>query len=94
MMKEFSRYNLSKPYICYKTTYKVVLNHIYVLDCDIENESCHISFSARDLINCVHNFEGYIDCLFDLHIISEKDYDSFYYFCKSIKDECYPLLVF
>ena len=58
MMKEFNRYNLSKPYICYKTTYKVVLNHIYVLDCDLEKESSHISFSARDLINCIYNFEG------------------------------------
>lgn len=90
MLKEFNSYNLAKPYSVYKTVFKTICSHIDGLNTAKENRESRVTieFYANKLKEYSFVFEGYTDCLFDLHIISDKDYMSFYEFVKAIRIEC------
>ncbi len=90
MMKEFNSYNLAKPYSMYKTVFKTICSHIDSLNTARENKEgqVNIEFYATNLKNYTFVFQGYTDCLFDLRLISESEYNSFYEFAKAIRIEC------
>lgn len=90
MMKEFNRYNLAKPYSMYKTVFNTICSHIDSLNTAKENRENRVTieYFAVRLKDYTYVFEGYTDCLFDLHIINEVEYNSFYEFVKAIRIEC------
>lgn len=77
-------------YASYKGVYRILCEHILGLEDALEcNARKHIlERYARKLYNYSYVFEGYTDCLYDLRIINEADYYSFYDFVKAIRVEC------
>lgn len=95
MMKEFNRYNLSKPYSYYQCRYNMLITQINVLSYSIEKDSkYYISIDAKRVIEETFQLDGYIECLFDLGIISESDYDKFYDFTKEIRYNSNEILLY
>lgn len=90
MSKEFNFSNSSEVYSMYKTVFKTIYAHIYCLSTAMErNENrTTIEYYASHLYNCTYVFEGYIDCLFDLNFINDREYNSFYEFVMTIRIEC------
>ncbi len=73
----------------YKTIYRNICSHIAGLNYNIEyNSPFYITQSAIRLYNYTFVFEGYIECLYDLHFVDEVDYNRYYEFTKSIREEC------
>lgn len=89
MMKEFNSYNLAKPYSMYKTIYRTLYSHVACLNYDIEyNSPYYITMSATRLYNYTFSFEGYIECLYDLRLVNDIEFNNFYEFTKAIREEC------
>ena len=94
MMKEFNSYNLAKPYSMYRSVYRTICAHINALNSALElNAKAYaIEHFALKLYNYTFIFEGYTDCLYDLRIINDIEYNSFYEFAKAIRLECNPFM--
>lgn len=76
-------------YTNYKTIYRTICSHIEGLNYEIEYSSpFYIVQSAIRLYNYTFVFEGYIECLYDLYIVNDVDYNNYYKFTKAIRDEC------
>lgn len=83
-------FNSDYYYTNYKTLYRTICSHIDALNYYIEmdNSPFYIYTSANRLLTQTFMFDGYIDCLFDLRVISEVEYNAFYEFTKIIREEC------
>ncbi len=44
--------------------------------------------SADKLFNYTFEFDGYIECLYDLRFVNDVEYNIFYEFTKAIREEC------
>ena len=81
--------NNKKIYYMYKTTYRTICFYIERLNFDIEyNTPFYFSRSALMLYNYTFEFDGYIECLYDLRFVSDAEYNMFYEFTKAIREEC------
>ena len=75
-------------YANYKTIYRTICSHISALNYEIEYSSpFYIVQSANRLFTQTFMFDGYIECLYDLRVISDVEYNSFYEFTKAIREE-------
>lgn len=94
MMKEFNCYNLSNPYTYYKYRYEMLITKIKVLAFSVGHGfKSNIGVDAKRVIDETFQFDGYVECLFDLDIISESDFEKFWLFTKQIRyDSCEILL--
>ncbi len=92
MMKEFNRYNLAKPYNLYKARYNILLVQIEILQFSIdEKHNYYLKQDIERTISETKQLDGYTECLFDLGIISENDFDKFWDFTQLIRLECNDL---
>lgn len=83
-------------YSYYRYRYNILLTKIRVLRYSIKNSYSknYIREDARSLINETFQFDGYIECLFDLYVISECDYDKFFDFTKQIRYEANEIILY
>lgn len=82
-------------YSYYRYRYNILLTKIRVLRYSIKNSYSknYIRDDVRSLINETFQFDGYIECLFDLNVISECDYDKFFDFTKQIRYEANEMIL-
>lgn len=92
-MKEFNCYNLAKPYINYKYRYELLIGAIKILDYSVEHDfRSFIKFDAKRVVDETFQFDGYVDCLFDLNIISESDAEKFWNFTEQIRHDAKEII--
>lgn len=80
----------------YRYRYNILLTKIRVLRYSIKNNYSknYVRDDVRSLINETFQFDGYIECLFDLNVISERDYDKFFDFTKQIRYEANEMILY
>ena len=94
MLIRFNSITNPEVYTMYRTVYCTICAHINTLNSALElNAKAYaIVLLALKLYNYTFIFEGYTDCLYDLRIINDIEYNSFYEFCKAIRLECNPFM--
>lgn len=94
-MKKFNREDNRHFYSNYQVYFKMLCAQVNVLAWAVkEDRKTFIRINAERLIQLSCQFDGYIECLFDLGIVSESDYDRFFDFTKQIRYDSKEILIY
>ena len=94
-MKKFNRDYNRTVYSNYQVYFKMIIARINVLAWSVEEDrKIYIRENAEQLIKLSCQFDGYIECLFDLNIVSESEYDKFFDFTKQIRYDANEILLY
>ena len=95
MRKPFDLENNGIIYNNYKARYNMIIVQVIVLFDSIEgNSKYYIKQDANRVIYESYQFDGYVECLFDLGVISESEYDKFFDFTKQIRYDAYEIIYY
>lgn len=94
-MKKFNRNNYRVLYSNYQVYFKMLCAQINALAWSVEEDrKTFIRINATRLIQLSCQFDGYIECLLDLGIVSECDYNRFFDFTKQIRYDSNEILLY